>query len=60
VGDEVTVYAAEQSVGRTSIKLKVSAWRRPRDGDESIQVTEATFTFVAIDEQGRPRPVAKG
>ena len=57
VGDEVTVYAAEQSVGRTSIKLKVSAWRRPRDGDESIQVTEAVFTFVAIDEQRRPRAV---
>jgi acyl-CoA thioesterase YciA len=57
VGDEVTVYAAELSVGRTSIKLKVSAWRRPRDGDESIQVTEAIFTFVAIDEQRRPRPV---
>jgi acyl-CoA thioesterase YciA len=57
VGDEVTVYAAEPSVGRTSIKLKVTAWRRPRDGDESIQVTEAIFTFVAIDEQRRPRPV---
>lgn len=57
VGDEVTVYALEQSVGRTSIKLKVSAWRRPRDADESIQVTEAIFTFVAIDEQRRPRPV---
>ena len=57
VGDEVTVYAARAGVGRTSIKLRVSAWRRPRDGDESVQVTEAIFTFVAIDEQRRPRPV---
>ena len=57
VGDEVTVYAALQGVGRTSIKLRVSAWRRARDGDETFQVTEALFTFVAIDEQRRPRPV---
>ena len=33
VGDEVTVHAEIESVGRTSIKLKVSAWRRPRDDD---------------------------
>ena len=57
VGDEVTVYAEVEAVGRTSIKLKVSAWRRPRDGDEITQVTEARFTFVAIDDQRRPRAV---
>ena len=57
VGDEVTVHAEIQSVGRTSIKLRVSAWRRPRHEDERIQVTEAMFTFVAIDDEGRPRPV---
>jgi acyl-CoA thioesterase YciA len=57
VGDEVTVYAQLEGVGRTSIKLRVSAWRRPRDGDEVLQVTGALFTFVAIDEQRRPRPV---
>ena len=57
VGDEVTVYAIIQSVGRTSIKLKVSAWRRPRDGEQHTQVTEALFTFVAIDDERRPRAV---
>jgi acyl-CoA thioesterase YciA len=57
VGDEVTVYATIQGVGRTSIKLMVSAWRRPRDGEQHIQVTQALFTFVAIDEERRPRPV---
>ena len=35
VGDEVTVYADLVSVGRTSMKFKVEAWRRSRDGDES-------------------------
>jgi acyl-CoA thioesterase YciA len=57
VGDEITVYADLISVGRTSMKLNVAAWRRPRDGDRSVQVTEAVFTFVAIDSDHRPRPV---
>jgi acyl-CoA thioesterase YciA len=37
----------------------VEAWRRSRDGDESTQVTEAVFTFVALDSGGRPRPVPR-
>jgi acyl-CoA thioesterase YciA len=57
VGDEVTVFADLVSVGRTSMKFKVEAWRRSRDGDEGIKVTEAVFTFVAIDSGSRPRPV---
>ena len=57
VGDEVTVWAELMAVGRTSMKLKAAAWRRPRDGEEMVQVTEAVFTFVAIDEDRRPRPV---
>ncbi|GGF07044.1 acyl-CoA thioesterase [Aliidongia dinghuensis] len=57
VGDEVSLYARILSVGRTSMKILVEAWRRPRHAFESIQVTKATFTFVAIDENGRPRPV---
>jgi acyl-CoA thioesterase YciA len=57
VGDEVTVFAGVVSTGRTSMKLHVEAWRRPRDREEVIRVTEATFTFVALDDQGRPRPL---
>ncbi len=57
VGDEVTVYALVEKVGRTSIRLNVTAWRRARDAEEVHQVTGAHFTFVAIDEQRRPRPV---
>jgi len=55
VGDEVSVYGHIISTGRTSIKVHVEAWRRLRAGDEMVKVTEATFTFVAIDEQGSPR-----
>ena len=57
VGDEVSLYARILSIGRTSMKILVEAWRRPRHDFESIQVTKATFTFVAIDETGRPRPI---
>jgi acyl-CoA thioesterase YciA len=59
VGDEVTVHAELLAVGRTSMRFQVSAWRRARDSEDSIKVTEATFTFVALDAGGRPRPVPK-
>lgn len=59
VGDEVSVYAKMLSVGRTSMKMKVDAYRRMRDRDDKIRVTEGIFTFVAIDETGRPRPIAQ-
>lgn len=57
VGDEVSLYAEILRVGRSSLNIRVEAWRRSRDGDERFKVTQATFTFVAIDETGRPRPV---
>jgi acyl-CoA thioesterase YciA len=57
VGDEVSVWAELISVGRTSMKFKVSAWRRARDGEWCAKVTEAVFVFVALDSEGHPRPV---
>ena len=57
VGDEVSVYAKMLSVGRTSMKMKVDAYRRLRESENKIRVTEGIFTFVAIDDAGRPRPV---
>jgi acyl-CoA thioesterase YciA len=57
VGDEVSVYGELLSTGRTSMIIMVEAWRRRRDEDEAVKVTEAKFTFVAIDDNGRPRPV---
>ena len=58
VGDVVSVYADLVSAGRTSMKIDVTAWRRSRNGLEDEQVTHATMTFVAIDDEGRPRAVA--
>ena len=57
VGDEVSVFSDIQGIGRTSMKIHVEVWRRSRDGDHSEKVTQATFTFVALDASGRPRPV---
>jgi acyl-CoA thioesterase YciA len=58
VGDEVSVYGELVKVGRTSMAIKVEAWRRHRHGEERIKVTEAVFTFVAIDDAGKPRAVS--
>ncbi|KRA83330.1 acyl-CoA thioesterase [Altererythrobacter sp. Root672] len=57
VGDEVSVYTEIERVGRTSLTIGVEAWRRERTGEEAMKVTEAKFTFVAIDDNGHPRPV---
>lgn len=57
VGDEVSVYADLESIGRTSIRMHVQAWRRARADEHRDLVTEARFTFVALDDAGRPRPV---
>ena len=57
IGDEVSVYTEIERVGRTSMLIGVEAWRRHRHEHEAVKVTEAKFTFVAIDDQGRPRPV---
>jgi len=58
VGDEVTLYGKLLKVGSSSMKIEVIAWRRQRYGEYSEQVTSANFTFVALDADGRPRPVA--
>jgi acyl-CoA thioesterase YciA len=57
VGDEVSLYTTVEKVGRTSMTIAVQAWRRRRDDDEMAKVTEAKFTFVALDQNGRPRPL---
>lgn len=57
VGDEVSCYCATTRVGRTSITVLVETWVRRRRIAVEEQVTEGLFTYVAIDANGRPRPV---
>jgi acyl-CoA thioesterase YciA len=57
VGDEVSVYADLVKVGRTSMTIAVEAWRRDRHQEEQCRVTQASFVFVAIDEERKPRAI---
>jgi acyl-CoA thioesterase YciA len=57
VGDVVSVYADVTRTGRPSIRVRVQAWARRARGDVEEMVTEGTFTYVAIDEHRKPRPV---
>jgi len=58
VGDEVSIYTRVTGVGRTSMRIFIEAWRRSRDDEMKMcKVTSATFVFVAIGPDGRPRPV---
>ena len=59
VGDEVSIYATVIKTGRTSIRVHVEAWKRPRNHAQaaSMRVTEGVFTYVAIDEHRKPRPL---
>ena len=55
VGDVLCVYTSLDRVGRTSMKIHVEAWARRFHTLGREKVTDAHFTFVAIDESGRPR-----
>lgn len=58
VGDLVSCYGRVVRVGRTSLTLHLEAYaERAATPGEVVKVTEATATFVAVDEQRRPRPV---
>ena len=57
VGDEVSVYGHLVRTGRTSMVIATETWRRHRDEDDEVKVTQAQFTFVAVDATGRPRAV---
>ncbi len=57
VGDVLCVYTEIEGVGRTSMKIHIEAWARRFLTGEREKVTDAKFTFVAIDDNGKPRPV---
>ena len=57
VGDIVCVYTDIERIGRTSMSIHVEAWAVRHRIGEKVKVTEGKFTFVALDDEGRPRPV---
>ena len=58
IGDMVTCYAEIAKTGTTSITVSIETWARRRLTGEEVRVTEGTFVYVAIDDAGRPRPLA--
>jgi acyl-CoA thioesterase YciA len=57
VGDVLCVYADVGAIGRTSMKINIAAWAQRFRTNVMEKVTDATFTFVAVDDDGRPRPI---
>jgi acyl-CoA thioesterase YciA len=57
VGDLVSCYAEVTRVGRTSLSVRIDAWVERRIGGTAERVTSGTFTYVAVDEARKPRPV---
>jgi acyl-CoA thioesterase YciA len=60
VGDLVSCHADVVKVGRTSMTVKVETYVIRSGTREEVRVTEGHFTMVAIDAEGRPRPVPPG
>ena len=57
IGDIVSLYAEVTRVGRTSVAVKIDTYAQRRNTGEEVKVTEGTFVFVAVDKDGKPRPV---
>jgi acyl-CoA thioesterase YciA len=60
LGDILSFYSKLVRIGRTSVTVTVEVFaERFRAQGDYIKVTEANFTYVAIDDDGRPRPIEK-
>jgi len=57
IRDLISVYAQVERVGRTSMGVRIEVISTRDRGKTDVKVTEGLFTFVALDEQYRPRSV---
>lgn len=57
IGDTLCIYTDVVKVGRTSMTLKVEAWAQRYLSHLMEKVTDAIFVMVALDENGKPKPV---
>ena len=57
VGDVVCCYTEIVRTGKSSITLSIEVWAMRQGQGDRLKVTDATFTFVAVDDDGRPRPL---
>ena len=66
VGDVVCCYGTLMRIGTTSVTIRLEVWVKPvlrgaaPDGDHAFfMVTEASFTYVAVDDDGQKRVIPK-
>ena len=59
VGDVLCIYTEVIRVGNSSMEIKLEAWALRHRYGHREKVTEATFTMVAVDDNGKPRPVPR-
>ena len=57
VGDEVSCFCTAEEERTASVRVKIETWTRSRGGKDAEKVTEGIFTFVAVTEDGKPRPL---
>ncbi|MEM0945363.1 MAG: hotdog domain-containing protein [Pseudomonadota bacterium] len=57
VGDVVSIHSEMLREGRSSMRIGVEVWITRQPAGDHVKVTEATFTFVVIDEGGKSRPL---
>jgi acyl-CoA thioesterase YciA len=58
VGDLLSFYARVERIGKTSVTVNVEVWAERRPSEPMlVKVTQAQVTYVAIDSEGKPRPV---
>ncbi len=55
--DIISVYATLERRGRTSMGIRVEVIATRERGHQEVKVTEGLFTFVALDEEHKPRPL---
>jgi len=59
VGDTVACYAWVEKIGRTSMTIPVEVWVQRYMQTEQTRVTRGVFTYVAVDNEGKPVPVKR-
>ncbi|HEY0313186.1 MAG TPA: acyl-CoA thioesterase [Allosphingosinicella sp.] len=55
--DVISVYARIERTGRTSMGIRIEVIASRNRGTDEVKVTEGVFTFVALDDESRPRPL---
>lgn len=57
LGDLISIYAKVERRGRTSVAIRLDVVAERKRGEEHVKVTTGVFTFVALDDAFKPRPL---